>query len=444
VAGNSTPALPGAPVPASAETGRITTKPGQNTAAPASGSSAPAGETTPNRIGRTGVTGSTTGRGGPDAVQTDHRPITVCSVSELAGPAGAALAQGVNGIEAWVGEVNARGGVAGHPIRLLVKDSGSDPAVALSETRACVENEGAVALVGSMAPLTGRGIMPYLEDKGVPAIGGDCGATVWNDSRVFYNQCPSVEAMVWGVAHEAARADTPNKKFGFLYCHEARVCTEGKNLIVDQRFAQLNGLELAYTKQFSLTQLDFTSECSAMKSAGVTTLFTVGDPSSLQRLGQSCARQGFNPVWSQSYASVAPSTPTKPGLANIRLVVPVVPFCCLSGKDAANPNYQRFLLAFDRYGGGGTPGPAAPIGYTAGLLFERFLNEVAKTTPVITAAGLIKAASGIRHETLGGTVAPINLTTGQKTPDSNCWFVMVARDGGPWQVPDGLRLTCRQ
>jgi branched-chain amino acid transport system substrate-binding protein len=379
-----------------------------------------------------------------ERTRTDNQPVTVCSVSELAGPAGAALAQGVTGITSWVGEVNARGGVLGHRIRLLVKDSGSDPAVALALTRSCVENDGAVALVGSMAPLTGRSIQSYLESKGVPAIGGDCGATVWNDSPAFFNQCPSVETMVWGVMAEAARVDAAHQKFAFLYCQEAGVCAEARALVVDRRFAQLNGLELAYVKQFSLVQLDFTSECAAMKSAGVSTAFAVGDPSSLQRLGQSCSRQGFNPTWSQSYASVAANTPTKAGLGNIRLIVPVVPFCCLTGKDAENPSYQRFVSAFARFGGGQTPGPAAPIGYTAGLLFERFLAEVAKTSPAVTSAGLLAAAGSLKKETLGGAVPPINLTPGRKTPDSGCWFVMVAREGGQWQTPNGLRLTCRK
>jgi branched-chain amino acid transport system substrate-binding protein len=295
-----------------------------------------------------------------------------------------------------------------------------------------------------MAPFTSRGMMPYLQSKGIPAIGGDCGSSAWNDSAVMFNQCPTVETNYWMLAYEAGRAQTANKNFGFLTCQEAQTCAEGKHWILDEKFPEKNGLKLAYNKVFSLTQLDFTSECSAMKSAQVTTVMVVADPSALQRLGQSCARQGFNPVWVQPYASVNPDTQTKAGLANIILTMPVMPFCCISGADARNPAYQRYLEDFQRYGGGNAAGPAAPIGFTAGLLFERFLTEVAKTTPTVTSAALLKAAGGIKKETLGGAVGPMTLTPGEKTPDSKCWFTMVAKDGGAWQVPNGLRMTCRK
>jgi branched-chain amino acid transport system substrate-binding protein len=417
-------------------------------ATPAGGLSArpgPQASTPSPAPGSTPIKGNTagTGRTATAAVKTDNKPITICSVSELDGPPGAAIAQGVNGLQAWVGDVNAGGGVNGHQIRLLVKDSGSDPNVALAEVRGCVENDGAVALVGSMATLTAAGYRSYLESKGVPSIGGDCGSSVYNESRAFVNQCAAPQSSIWAIAYEAAHAGTANNKFGFLYCQEARACADGKTWIVDDQYATKNGLDLAYTKQISLTQLDFTSECSAMKAAGVTTAMAIVDPSGLQRMGQSCARQGFNPRWVQLYASVNSDTQTKPGLGNIRLQLPTMPFCCLTGKDAENPTYKRYVTAFARYGGSRPAGPAAPLGWTAGLLFERFLDVVGKTEATVSSAALMKAAGGIRHETLGGLVPPINLTSGAPTPDSKCWFVMQATDGGAWQTPNGLRTACR-
>jgi branched-chain amino acid transport system substrate-binding protein len=260
---------------------------------------------------------------------------------------------------------------------------------------------------------------------------------------VFFNQCAAPQSSIWAITYEAAHANTANNKFAFLYCQEARACADGRSWVVDDKYAERNGLDLAYVKQFSLTQLDFTSECTAMKAAGVTTVSAIVDPSGLQRMGQSCSRQGFNPLWVQLYASTYLDTPTKPGLGNIRLQMPTMPFCCVTGKDAQNPAYQRYLTAFERYGGLRAPGPAVPLGWTSGVLFERFLDEVAKTTPTVTSAALLKAAGAIRHETLGGLVPPINLKVGEKTPDSGCWFVMEARNGGGFTAPNGLRTSCR-
>lgn len=457
--GQTTTVAPDGALAPGLDTGAQVTVPGAVTpgagpvASPAAGGTGPAqpgtGTPVPGTAAKPGKSGKPAAGGGGSAgpaqvaLKTDGKPITICSISELGGPAGAALAQGVNGMQAWVGDVNSRGGVAGHQIRLIVKDSGSDPNVALSHARDCVENQGAVAIVGSMAPFTSRGLMPYLQSKGVPAIGGDCGSSAWNDSPVMFNQCAAVPTNYWSLAAEAARSGAANKKYAFLYCQEAQTCAEGKKYMIDEKFATQNGLELAYSKQFSLTQLDFTSECSAMKSAGVTAVTIIADPSALQRLGQSCARQGFNPIYSLSYGSVYPDTPTKAGLANIRLAMPVAPFCCLTGKDAENPAFTRYTTAFQRYGGGKPLGPAGVIGYTAGLLFERFLTEVAETTPTVTSPALLKAAGGIKKETLGGLVAPVTLTPGQKTPDARCWWFMEAKNGGTFTAPAGLRSTCR-
>ena len=432
----------GAGIPATTGGAPAVASPGVATPAPGA-TTAGSGQTTGKGDSTNG--GANAAGGAPAAaVKTDNQPITVCSVSELGGPVGAAVARGVNGMQSWVGDVNARGGVNGHRIRLIVKDSGSDPNVALAQVRACVENEGAVALVGSMAPLTAKGFQPYLEAKGVPAIGGECGTTVWSSSPAFFTQCPKSETTVWGLAYEAAHSGTPNRKLGFLYCSEAQSCAEGKNFIVDQKFAQQNGLDLVYTKEFSLAQLDFTAECAAMKAADITTVLTIVDPSGIQRMGQSCSRQGFNPVWVQPYAGVYADSPAKPGLGNMRLVMPTMPFCCMQGKDAQIPVYQRYLTAAERYAGVDN-GPAVVLGFTAGLLFERFLDEIAKTTPTVTSAALMKAASGIKKEDLGGAVPPINLTTGQPTPDSKCWFTMVSTDSTrAFTVPEGLKQFCRR
>jgi hypothetical protein len=72
------------------------------------------------------------------------------------------------------------------------------------------------------------------------------------------------------------------------------------------------------------------------------------------------------------------------------------------------------------------------------------VEQVAKTSARITPQLLIRAASNIKKETLGGVAPPINLTTGKPTPDSRCWYVAVAKNAGPWQVPNGLGLTCRR
>src|SRR5436305_1927585 len=72
---------------------------------------------------------------------------------------------------AWVADVNARGGLAGHPVQLITADDRGDPSQAVSLARRLVEQDGVIAFFGLPDPTTAQAILAYLETKGVPAIG---------------------------------------------------------------------------------------------------------------------------------------------------------------------------------------------------------------------------------------------------------------------------------
>ncbi|MGH7534286.1 MAG: ABC transporter substrate-binding protein, partial [Gemmatimonadales bacterium] len=55
-------------------------------------------------------------------------PAVIASVGTISGPAGAALGGSVQALQVWSKAVNARGGINGHPVQLIVYDDGGDPA----------------------------------------------------------------------------------------------------------------------------------------------------------------------------------------------------------------------------------------------------------------------------------------------------------------------------
>ena len=50
------------------------------------------------------------------------------SVGEYSGLLGPILAPGVKSVQAWVAATNAKGGLNCHPVKLVVYDTGGDPA----------------------------------------------------------------------------------------------------------------------------------------------------------------------------------------------------------------------------------------------------------------------------------------------------------------------------
>ena len=117
------------------ETGEPTT---EATAAPTTEATA---ETVPPE-----ATESGTAEGTAEAPSGD--PIKVMTVTTLnaAGPTYANIANTAN---AYADYINARGGIAGHPLEVTVCDEQFDPAVAATCARQAVE-EGMVSIVGSL------------------------------------------------------------------------------------------------------------------------------------------------------------------------------------------------------------------------------------------------------------------------------------------------------
>jgi branched-chain amino acid transport system substrate-binding protein len=335
----------------------------------------------------------------------------------------------------WASYVNATGGVAGHPIQAIAEDSGSDPNKALSEVQDLYQNHHIIALVADMSPLTNAGFRSYVEKVGLPVIGGDCGSVTWNLSPLFYPTCAQTDTAYREIAQ---LSKTRGDKFAFMYCLEAQTCAEGKTDMVDRGYARQAGLTLVYSAQISLTQVDFTSQCLAMKSAGATVVDLVADPSTVQRAGTSCSRQGYNPIWVQSQASVSATSQQLPGLGNLAVQNSVFPFAGVSGV----PAIDEFKAAFAKYDPGEVPGPANANGWAASELFAKLVTIAAQTNPTITSPSLRQAATTLHGETLGGLTAPMTFPAGQPAPDVKCYFVTETSNGGAWVAPDGDKPRC--
>src|SRR5439155_1322800 len=76
------------------------------------------------------------------------------SVGAESGVIGAAMAPIAEGARAWVADVNARGGVDGHPVRLFQVDDGGDPGRSLAIVKRLVEQDHVQALYATHMPTT--------------------------------------------------------------------------------------------------------------------------------------------------------------------------------------------------------------------------------------------------------------------------------------------------
>ncbi|MEI6223234.1 MAG: ABC transporter substrate-binding protein [Deltaproteobacteria bacterium] len=84
----------------------------------------------------------------PGAVRAAPEPIKVGALLAVTGPAALLGAPEARTLEMRVQELNAKGGVGGRPIQLVLKDTGGSPEKAVSFARQLIEEEKVFAIIG--------------------------------------------------------------------------------------------------------------------------------------------------------------------------------------------------------------------------------------------------------------------------------------------------------
>jgi hypothetical protein len=146
--------------------------------------------------------------------------ILLGNVGTYSGPIGTALSPARTAVKVWEAATNARGGIGGHPVKVLSADDQGDPAKTRAIVQDMVENKKVVAFVGIQPGANAEAIRPYLEEKRVPAVGGDLGTAHWHQSPMFFGQGSTIDTAVLAIARTAAQLN--KKKIAALYCASLR------------------------------------------------------------------------------------------------------------------------------------------------------------------------------------------------------------------------------
>jgi branched-chain amino acid transport system substrate-binding protein len=94
----------------------------------------------------------------------------------LTGPAGDLGTKMRTGLEAYFSKVNESGGVNGRKIRLISKDDGYEPDMAIKTTRELIEKDKVFLLIGEVGTPTSKAVVPIAEEAKVPFFGPFTGA----------------------------------------------------------------------------------------------------------------------------------------------------------------------------------------------------------------------------------------------------------------------------
>lgn len=360
-------------------------------------------------------------------------PAVIASIGTFTGPIGGAFLPGLNTVQAWVADINGRGGLNGHPVQLLVYDNGGDPARHKADVREAVERKHIIAIVYLSEAFAGHGAAPYLEASRVPAIGGE-GGSEWYDSPMYFPQASSGPAMYSTPVLSAAQQLLPEgtTRLGSLVCSEAANCGDAQKQWADE--IPRAGFREAYRGKASVAQPDYTAECLAAHNAGAQALLLALDPSSISRLALSCARQGYRPTMVVPSSIGVDRFKDDPNLDGLVLSSNVFPY--IENGTPASDEYHRVMST---YGGSVAPGVNSALGWVAAKVFE---HAAAALPEPPTREAVLRGLWSLHGDTLGGLTQPLDFVQDRPAQPRSCWWNLRIRNKA-WSSPDAFKLNCR-
>jgi branched-chain amino acid transport system substrate-binding protein len=195
-------------------------------------------------------------------------PLKVGALLSVTGPAAFLGAPEARTLEMLVEELNAKGGVDGRAVQLVVKDTGGNPEKAISFAKQLVEEDGVFAIIG-------------------PATSGESIAVkqIANDAKVLLLSCAAAEVITTPVlpyvfkvapkdSYAAEMIFRQMKKMGVkrigLLSSNTGFGKAGKEQV--EKLAPAAGIEIAASEVYDKAATDLTAEVTKLKAANVQAL----------------------------------------------------------------------------------------------------------------------------------------------------------------------------
>jgi branched-chain amino acid transport system substrate-binding protein len=352
------------------------------------------------------------GQAAPAAAATKST-VVIGDLCSCTGPEASTISQTTATMQAWASWVNSHGGLAGHPVKLVVQDDNYSPVQAIAAANTLIDTDHVIAIFDNSDEDPSWG--PVAQKADVPVLGGQETDSGWQNAD-FYPAGASFNYT--GPVGDIVAKKAGVKKEADLYCVEVTICAPTKQGVT---LAAHYGIKFVYTSGISFAAPNYSAECLAAKQAGATAM-SVGDASSIvDKVVENCAAQGYTPLELSSDGTVAIAWLDIPGMnGNIDTQSDLPWFVHNSAtKDmyAALAKYAKGVTTGQNFG------EVVLQSWSDGALLQAAV-ATAKPSGALTSAvikkGLYALPSG---ETLGGLAPPLHFVKG-KPANNSCFFVM--------------------
>ena len=361
-------------------------------------------------------------------------PVVIGDLCSCTGPEASTISQTTDVVKAWGSWVNTHGGLAGHPVQIIVRDDNYNPGQAVTAAQTFVNQDHVVAILDNSDEDPSWG--PIVQQAGIPVLGGQETDSGWKNPDFYppggtFNYTSSDGAIVAkraGIKTEAA-----------LYCVEVSICQES----VDSGESVLNhyGIRYVYKAGIGFAAPSYTAQCLAAKQAGAQSM-TVGDASAVVvKVVQDCAAQGYKPVQLSSDGTVAISWLSVPAFNGNIDTQSNIPWF------VHNSATKTMYAALAKYAPQVPGGPNADEAIVQSWADAALLQEAIKTNPPSNGASVTSAEikRGLytlpQGDDLGG-LAPSALHFVQGQPANNSCFDVMGIKNAKFVILNGGKPIC--
>ncbi len=119
-------------------------------------------------------------------------PIVIGAPVALSGPEAFIGQADAKVAKEYVAQINAKGGISGHKIKLIVMDTKTNPATGILDVRQMITHDHVTALVGISTTTLAEAMLPLVKKDKVPTLGDVGGGTYNHPGAPYFFQIPEI------------------------------------------------------------------------------------------------------------------------------------------------------------------------------------------------------------------------------------------------------------
>jgi ABC-type branched-subunit amino acid transport system substrate-binding protein len=336
--------------------------------------------------------------------------IKIGNIMPYSGPASA---YGVIGRTeaAYFKKINAEGGINGRKINFISYDDAYSPPKAVEQARKLVESDDVLFIFNPLGTPSNSAIQKYMNEKKVPQLFVQTGATKWNDPKQFpwtMGWSPNYQSEGHIYAKYILK-ERPTGKIGILYQND----DYGKDYVKGIRdgLGAKAASMIVGEKSYETTDPTIDSQVVALKSKDADIFISITTPKFAAQSIKKVAELVWKPLFILNGVGASTGTVMKPaGLENSQNIISATyqkdPTDPQWKDDAGIKNFDAFLMKY--FPEGNREDLSIMTGYNVAQTMVHVLKECGDD---LTRANIMKQAASIKSLQLEGLLPGVTINT---------------------------------